>query len=76
MRERGLFWSSAPSRTLMAAIILDMTFVAVLVMVGIPGVAPIPPTYLALEFSYVLALSLAVNDRVKHDLIRRFGIGA
>jgi H+-transporting ATPase len=75
VRERGLFWDSAPSRTLMATIIADMTLVAVLVTVGIPGMTPIPLTSLALVFSYVLVLSLVVNDRVKHGLMRRCGIG-
>ena len=75
VRERGLFWDSAPSRTLMATMMADMMLVAVLVTVGIPGMTPIPLTSLALVFSYVLALSLVVNDRVKHGLMRRFGIG-
>ncbi len=76
VRERGLFWNSSPSRTLMVALIADMVLVAGLVTVGIPGVAPIPLTSLALVFSYVAVFSLAVNDRVKHVLMVRFGIAA
>jgi H+-transporting ATPase len=76
VRERGLFWNSVPSRTLMAALIADMILVAVLVTVGVPGLTPIPLTFLALAFSYVMVLSLTVNDRVKHVLMGRFGIAA
>jgi hypothetical protein len=32
---------------------------------------PIPLTYLALVFTYVLDLSLTVNDRLKHRFMRR-----
>ena len=53
VRERGLFWNSVPSRTLMAAMMADMILVAVLVTVGVPGLTPIPLTFLALVFSYV-----------------------
>lgn len=74
VRERGPFWNSAPSRTLMGAIMADMALVAVLVTIGLPGVKPIPLMHLGLVFSYVLVLSLAVNDRVKHGLLKRFGI--
>ena len=74
VRERGPFWNSAPSRTLLVAMIADMMAVAILVTIGIPGVTPIPLTYLAVVFTYVLGLSLVVNDRVKHGLMMRFGI--
>ncbi len=76
VRERGLFWNSAPSRPLVVAMIADMVVVALLVTVGIPGVAPISPTYLAIAFAYVLGVSLLVNDRIKHALMGRFGITA
>jgi H+-transporting ATPase len=76
VRERGLFWNSVPSRTLMAALMADMILVAVLVTVGVPGMTRIPLTFLALVFSYVAVLSLTVNDRVKHVLMGRFGITA
>jgi H+-transporting ATPase len=75
VRERRHFWDSVPSRTLAAAIVVDMVLVAVVVTVGVPGVEPIPLTYLGLVFSYVLVLSLAVNDGVKCVLMKRFGIG-
>ncbi|MDG7007340.1 MAG: plasma-membrane proton-efflux P-type ATPase [Nitrososphaerota archaeon] len=74
VRERGFFWDSVPSRTLMAALIADMLAVAVLVTVGIPEVTPIPITYLTLVFAYDLVLTLGVNDRVKHVLMGRFGV--
>ncbi len=74
VRERGHFWDSAPSRTLAGAIAADMVVGGVLVTVGLPGLKPIPAEYLAVIFAYVLVLSLAVNDRVKHILVKRFGI--
>lgn len=76
VRERGLFWNSVPSKTLMAALMADIILVAVLVTVGMPGMTPIPVTFLSLAFSYVMVLSLTVNDRVKHVLMGRFGISA
>ena len=76
VRERGLFWNSVPSRTLMTALMADMILVGVLVTVGVPGMTPIPLTSLALVFSYVMVLSLTLNDRVKHVLMGRFGIAA
>jgi len=60
----------------MAALMADMILVAVLVTVGVPGMTPIPLTFLALVFSYVMVLSLTLNDRVKHVLMGRFGIAA
>ena len=75
VRERGHFWDSAPSKTLAGAIAMDMIVGALLVTTGLPGLKPIPVEYLGIIFGYVLALSLVVNDQVKHLLMRRFGIG-
>ncbi len=76
VRERGPFWNSAPSRPLIVSMIVDMVAVGLLVTVGIPGVTPVPPSYLAIAFTYAMGLSLLVNDRVKHVLMGRFGISA
>jgi H+-transporting ATPase len=76
VRERGRFWDSAPSRTLLGAIAADMIVAAVLVTTGLPGMKPIPVEYLGLIFTYVIVLSLAVNDGGKRLLMKRFGIGA
>lgn len=74
VRERGRFWRSAPSRTLSTVVILDMVLVALLVVVGIPGLKPLPVSDLMLVFSYALILSFLVNDQVKHVLLRRFSV--
>jgi H+-transporting ATPase len=75
LRERRFFWSSVPSKTLATAIAVDMVVAAALVTIGLPGLKPIPLTYLAIVFSYVTVVSLVVNDRAKHYLVRRFGVG-
>lgn len=75
LRERRFFWNSAPSKTLATAIVVDMALAGALVTIGLPGMKPIPLIYLATVFSYVTLVSLAVNDRAKHYLMRRFGAG-
>jgi len=64
-RERGRFWKSAPSATLLAVLALDMLLAAVLSTVGAFGLEAIPLQHTLLVVLYTLTFTLAVNDWVK-----------
>jgi H+-transporting ATPase len=74
VRERGHFWNSAPSRTLLLAIILDMIFVVTISTVGVPGLSPLPIYYTVSIVAYYFVLTLLVNDSMKYLLIKHKGI--
>jgi H+-transporting ATPase len=74
VRERGHFWNSTPSRTLLLAIMLDIILVVVISTVGIPGLSPLPIYYTFGIAAYYFILTLLVNDSVKYLLIRYTGI--
>ncbi len=74
VRERGHFWNSAPSRTLVLAIMLDMIFVGTISTVGIPGLSPLPIYYTFGIVVYYFVLTLLVNDSIKYLLIKYKGI--
>jgi H+-transporting ATPase len=75
VRERGHFWNSAPSRTVLLAIMLDMIFVMVISTVGIPGLAPLSIYYTFVIIVYYFVLTLLVNDSMKYLLIKHKDIG-
>ncbi|MEM3186514.1 MAG: plasma-membrane proton-efflux P-type ATPase [Conexivisphaerales archaeon] len=74
IRERKHFWDSMPSLSLAVAVIADMLVVAVLVTFGLPGVKPIPFTYVLSIFGYVAAFSFLINDRLKSFIMKKFGV--
>lgn len=74
VRERGHFWNSVPSRTLLLTIILDMILVVVISTVGIPGLAPLSLYYTLGIVAYYFILMLLVNDPMKYLLIKYTGI--
>jgi len=61
VRERGHFWNSAPSRTLLLAIILDMIFVVTISTVGVPGLSSLPIYYTVSIVAYYFVLTLLVH---------------
>jgi len=71
VRERGHFWSSMPSRTLLLSIVLSLVVGTAIVTVGIPDLpaVPIGETILILGFSAVF--SFLVNDTVKYVMATR-----
>jgi H+-transporting ATPase len=75
VRERGHFWNSAPSRTVLLAIMLDMIFVMVISTVGIPGLAPLSIYYTFVIIVYYFVLTLLLNDSMKYLLIKHKDIG-
>lgn len=74
VRERRHFWDSAPSSTLLTAIILDIIIVGTISTLGIPGLTPIPLVYTLTVIVYYLILVLLVNDAIKYMLIRSAGM--
>lgn len=74
VRERGHFWNSAPSRTLLLAIMLDIILVGTISTVGIPGLSPLPIYYTFGIVVYYFVLTFLVNDSVKYLLIKYKGI--
>jgi H+-transporting ATPase len=74
VRERGHFWNSFPSRTLLLAIILDIILVGTISTIGIPGLAPLPLYYTISIVVYYFLLTLLVNDSIKYLLIKYAGM--
>jgi H+-transporting ATPase len=74
VRERGHFFNSFPSKTLMLSIIIDMIVIAVLVTVGFPGLKPIPVIYTVFVFIYSFAFSLIINDFIKYAILKKIHI--
>jgi plasma-membrane proton-efflux P-type ATPase len=69
-RERRAFWSTMPSKSLMAALLADALTGTILTRVGLPGLMPLPwPQTLAI-FGYAAVSCLVVNDAVKVVMIR------
>ena len=71
VRERGNFWKSKPSRPLLIAIIADILISSIISITGIPGLAPIPPMYVALALAWFFVFGLLFNDQIKTRLIRK-----
>jgi len=69
-RERRAFWSTMPSKALMAALLADAVVGTILTRVGLPGLEPLPWSQTLAVFAGAMASCLAVNDRVKVVMIR------
>ena len=69
-RERRAFWSTMPSKTLMAALAADALVGTVLTRVGLPGLAALPWLRMIEIFGYAVVSCLLVNDLLKVVMIR------
>ncbi len=69
-RERRAFWSTIPSKALMAALIADTLVGTVLTRVGLPGLMPLPWSQTLAILAYAMVSCLVVNDAVKVMMIR------
>ncbi|MDD5303403.1 MAG: HAD-IC family P-type ATPase, partial [Elusimicrobia bacterium] len=69
-RERRRFWSTMPSRTLVAALAADALTGTVLTFAGLPGLAPLPWRQTLAIFAYAMVSCLIVNDALKVAMIR------
>jgi len=69
-RERRAFWSTMPSKTLMAALAADALTGTILTRVDLPGLMPLPWTQTLAILAYAMVSCLIVNDALKVVLIR------
>jgi H+-transporting ATPase len=69
-RERRWFWTTLPSRTLMAALAADALAGTALTLAGFQGLAVLPGWQVAAIFAYAMVSCLVVNDALKVALIR------
>jgi H+-transporting ATPase len=69
-RERRWFWSTMPSKSLIFALIADVTIGTILTFVGIPGLMPLQWNLILMIFGYSMVACLAINDSLKVVLIR------
>jgi H+-transporting ATPase len=69
-RERRAFWSTMPSKALVAALFADALTGTVLTRVGLPGLTPLPWSQMLAVFAYAMVSCLIVNDAVKVVMIR------
>jgi magnesium-transporting ATPase (P-type) len=69
-RERHAFWSTLPSKTLMAALVADAFAGTVLTRVGLPGLVPLSLERTLAIFVYAIVSCLIVNDALKVLMIK------
>jgi H+-transporting ATPase len=69
-RERRAFWSTMPSKTLLAALVADALAGTLLTCVGLPGLRPLPWSQTLAILAYAMVSCLVVNDAVKVVLIK------
>jgi plasma-membrane proton-efflux P-type ATPase len=69
-RERHAFWSTMPSKALMAALFADALTGTVLTRVGLPGLMPLPWSQTLAIFASALVSCLVVNDALKVVMIK------
>ena len=68
-RERRWFWSTLPSRTLMAALVADALAGTAVTYVGLPGLVALPWWQTLAIFGFAMACCLVVNDALKVAMI-------
>ena len=69
-RERRAFWSTMPSKALMAALMAETLTGTILTRVGLPGLRPLPWSQTLAIFVYAMVSCLVVNDAVKVVMIK------
>ena len=69
-RERRWFWTTMPSKTLMAALAADASVGTILTLVGLPGLFPLPWWQTLAILGYSMVACLGINDLIKVLMIR------
>ncbi len=69
-RERRSFWSTMPSKPLIASLAGETVAGTGLTLVGIPGLSPLPWLHVLGLFAYAVVSCLVVNDALKVILIK------
>ncbi len=72
VREKGYFWESTPSKTLMIAICSDLAVTFIISTLGIPGLISIPASVILLALAWYFAFALIFNDFIKVYILKRF----
>lgn len=75
VRERGHFWESRPSNTLLTAMILSMIAATIVTTTGIPGLRPIPLAETLFVAFCTATFSLTLNDMAKFLFVKRTKTG-
>ncbi len=73
VRERGNFWDSKPSKPLLIAITVDIVVSSLISILGIPGLAPIPPLYVLIALGWFFVFGVLINDQLKTKVKSKFG---
>ncbi len=73
-RERRWFWTTMPSKAVVAAVMAETLVGTVLTHVGLPGLTPLPRSQTLVLFVYAMFACLVVNDAVKVALIGHPGL--
>ena len=69
-RERRRYWASAPSRTLIAALVAEVLIGTGLPFVGLRDFAPLPVSQILAVFGYAGLCCLVMNDTLKVVMLR------
>ena len=69
-RERRAFWSTLPSKTLIAALTAEALVGTILTRVGLRDLMPLPWGQMLAIFAYAMVSCLVVNDAVKVAMIK------
>jgi len=72
VREKGHFWNSSPSKTLLLIILADMVLGVVLSTFGLLGLKAIPLTQTLIVIGYSFIFSLVINDFIKFALLKKW----
>ncbi|MGB9679064.1 MAG: plasma-membrane proton-efflux P-type ATPase [Thermoanaerobacteraceae bacterium] len=70
VRERGHFWDSMPSKSLIYIVLADIILVTALVTFGIPNVKPLPIAVTLCVIVLSSIFSFVINDFVKYFMLR------
>ena len=70
VRERGHFWESRPSKTLLTAMMLSLIAATIVTTTGIPGLKPLPLTETLFVLFCSATFSLTINDLAKYLFVK------
>ena len=71
-RERSWFWTTMPSKTLMAALVADALIGTAVTFVGLSGFTPLSWGQTLAVLAFSLVSCLVVNDALKVAMIKRY----
>ncbi|MDM7999554.1 MAG: plasma-membrane proton-efflux P-type ATPase [Dehalococcoidia bacterium] len=72
VRERGRFWDSTPSKTLVLSVLAAVAAVFLISRFGVHDLAPISPAWTLAIMGYSAFVCLLVNDYAKALLLKKF----